>query len=59
MPAVLLDGTALARRVRADVAHRVADIGHVGLATVLVGDDPASQLYIASKHRAALSLIHI
>ena len=31
----------------------VAALGHVGLATVLVGDDPASHVYIAAKHKAA------
>ena len=30
-----------------DVAREVAELGHVGLATVLVGDDPASHVYIA------------
>jgi len=31
----------------------VAELGHVGLATILVGDDPASDVYITSKHRVA------
>ena len=48
-----MDGTALARRVRADVAEEVAELGGVGLATVLVGDDPASEIYIRLKHKAA------
>ncbi len=48
-----MDGKALAERLRAEVALEVADLGHVGLATVLVGDDPASHVYIAAKHRAA------
>jgi len=43
--------------VRANVADRVASLrqrgGGVGLATVLVGDDPGSQVYVRSKHRAA------
>jgi methylenetetrahydrofolate dehydrogenase (NADP+)/methenyltetrahydrofolate cyclohydrolase len=51
--ATLMDGKALAARVRADVAREVEDLGHVGLATVLVGDDPASHVYIAAKHKAA------
>ena len=29
-------------------------LGHVGLVTVLVGDDPASEIYIRLKHQAAL-----
>ena len=44
-----MDGKALAARIR-DV---VAELGHVGLATVLVGDDPASDVYFTHKHRAA------
>ena len=48
-----MDGKALAARVRADVARDVEDLGHVGLATVLVGDDPASHVYIGAKHKAA------
>ena len=48
-----MDGKALAARdVRAD-AREVEQLGHVGLATVLVGDDPASHVYISGKHKAA------
>ena len=50
-----MDGKALADRIRADVADEVAELGHVGLATVLVGDDPASDVYIRSKHKAAVA----
>ena len=31
----------------------MAEIGHIGLVTVLVGDDPASEVYIRLKHKAA------
>jgi methylenetetrahydrofolate dehydrogenase (NADP+)/methenyltetrahydrofolate cyclohydrolase len=48
-----MDGRALATRVRAEVAEDVRELGQIALATVLVGDDPASTLYIASKHKAA------
>ena len=48
-----MDGAALARRVRAEVGTEVAAWGRVRLATVLVGDDPASHLYIGRKHEAA------
>ncbi len=48
-----MDGKALAARIRADVGREVAELGHVGLATVLAGDDPASHVYIDAKHRAA------
>jgi methylenetetrahydrofolate dehydrogenase (NADP+)/methenyltetrahydrofolate cyclohydrolase len=48
-----MDGAALAARIRAEVAAEVAELGRLGLATVLVGDDPASQIYIGRKHEAA------
>ncbi len=48
-----MNGTELAARVRADVAREVAELGELGLATVLVGDDPASHVYIKGKHEAA------
>jgi len=48
-----MDGAALAAKIRAEVATEVAELGGLGLATVLVGDDPASQIYIGKKHEAA------
>jgi methylenetetrahydrofolate dehydrogenase (NADP+)/methenyltetrahydrofolate cyclohydrolase len=48
-----MDGAALAARIRAQVATEVAELGRLGLATVLVGDDPASHIYIGRKHEAA------
>ena len=51
--ATLLDGKALAERVRAEVKAEVERIGEIGLATVLVGDDSASEIYIRRKHEAA------
>jgi methylenetetrahydrofolate dehydrogenase (NADP+)/methenyltetrahydrofolate cyclohydrolase len=51
--ATIMDGKALAERVRGAVAEEVAAFGRVGLATVLVGDDPASDVYVRGKHRAA------
>ena len=58
MTATIIDGKAVAARVREAVAEGVeayaAEAGRPpALATVLVGDDPASQIYIANKHRAA------
>ncbi len=53
MTATILDGKALAARVREEVAGEVAELGELGLATVLVGDDPASDIYIRGKHKAA------
>jgi methylenetetrahydrofolate dehydrogenase (NADP+)/methenyltetrahydrofolate cyclohydrolase len=48
-----MDGRAVAAKVRAEVAHEVEQLGSLGLATILVGDDPASDVYIRLKHRAA------
>jgi methylenetetrahydrofolate dehydrogenase (NADP+)/methenyltetrahydrofolate cyclohydrolase len=48
-----MDGAALAGRVRDEVAKEVRELGEISLATVLVGDDPASHLYIGLKHDAA------
>jgi methylenetetrahydrofolate dehydrogenase (NADP+) / methenyltetrahydrofolate cyclohydrolase len=53
MAARLMDGAALAAKVRAEVKEEVAGLGDLGLATVLVGDDPVSQVYIRLKHKAA------
>jgi methylenetetrahydrofolate dehydrogenase (NADP+)/methenyltetrahydrofolate cyclohydrolase len=48
-----MDGKALAERARAEVAGEVAGLGRpVGLATVLVGEDPASAVYVRSKQKA-------
>ena len=56
MPAQLIDGNALSRQIRADVAQQAAALtlrGHQpGLAVVLVGDDPASQIYVRNKVKA-------
>jgi methylenetetrahydrofolate dehydrogenase (NADP+)/methenyltetrahydrofolate cyclohydrolase len=46
-------GKPIADRIRAEVADDVRSLGRVGLATVLVGDDPASEIYIRHKHAAA------
>ena len=54
--AQVIDGKAVAAAVRQEVRARVASLGHQqvypGLATVLVGDDPASQVYVRSKQKA-------
>jgi methylenetetrahydrofolate dehydrogenase (NADP+) / methenyltetrahydrofolate cyclohydrolase len=57
MTATMIDGTAVASRVRAEVAADVArlraETGDVpGLATILVGEDPASAIYVANKRTA-------
>jgi methylenetetrahydrofolate dehydrogenase (NADP+) / methenyltetrahydrofolate cyclohydrolase len=58
MAAQIIDGKAVAARVRAEVAtgvqEYVAEHGRApGLATVLVGDDPASAVYVGNKQKAS------
>jgi methylenetetrahydrofolate dehydrogenase (NADP+)/methenyltetrahydrofolate cyclohydrolase len=51
--ATRIDGKAHAATVRAQVAREVAELGRpIGLATVLVGDDPASAIYVRMKRAA-------
>ena len=54
--AARIDGTAIAREVRAEVARRAARLASAGqvpgLAVILVGDDPASQVYVRNKVKA-------
>ena len=54
MSATLIKGKPIAERIRAQVAEEVKELGHIGLVTVLVGDDPASDVYIRLKHKAAV-----
>jgi methylenetetrahydrofolate dehydrogenase (NADP+) / methenyltetrahydrofolate cyclohydrolase len=56
----LIDGTAVARRVREDVARGVQELLAAGgtapgLATVLIGDDPASEVYVRNKRRLCVA----
>jgi methylenetetrahydrofolate dehydrogenase (NADP+) / methenyltetrahydrofolate cyclohydrolase len=53
MAARLMDGAGLAERIRAQVADEVKELGEVGLTTILVGEDPASDVYIRRKQDAA------
>ena len=54
MTATIIDGKAVAAALRATVASRVAGLAfQPGLTVVLVGDDPASRVYVRSKDRAA------
>lgn len=54
MTARILDGKALAERMRADIAAKIATLPYrPGLAVVIVGDDPASAVYVRNKERAA------
>lgn len=56
MAAMILDGKALSESLRGQIASRVAALKAAGrrvpgLAVVLVGEDPASQVYVGAKHR--------
>ncbi len=54
MTAILLDGEAVAARIRAEVGERAAVLAargvYIGLGTILVGDDAPSARYVALKH---------
>jgi len=56
MPGQLIDGVALSREMRADVARRAAALTATGrkpgLAVILVGEDPASAVYVRNKVKA-------
>lgn len=60
MTARILSGKDVAAVVRDEVRHEVAELtslgSPVGLATVLVGDDPASRVYVSYKHKDAQSV---
>ena len=58
MPATIIDGREVAARVRAEVARDVTEIKErtgrsPGLATILVGEDPASAIYVTNKRKAS------
>jgi methylenetetrahydrofolate dehydrogenase (NADP+)/methenyltetrahydrofolate cyclohydrolase len=60
MSATIIDGTAMADRLRARIAEKAAELikSHgvtPGLAVVLVGEDPASKVYVSSKGKATLA----
>lgn len=56
MTAKILDGKAVAAQIRSEVAERVRALGErgitPGLAALLVGDDPASRIYVGAKRKA-------
>ncbi|MBI3228773.1 MAG: bifunctional methylenetetrahydrofolate dehydrogenase/methenyltetrahydrofolate cyclohydrolase FolD [Burkholderiales bacterium] len=58
MPAQLINGNALSQQLRADCAQRAAALTaqgmQPGLAVILVGEDPASQVYVRNKVKACL-----
>ena len=57
MTATIIDGKAIAAEVRSEVKADTAELVErgitPGLATVLVGDDPASHVYVRSKRKAS------
>lgn len=57
MPAELIDGRAVAKKIRAEAAERARKLAQrgvkPGLAVVMVGDDPASAVYTSAKAKAA------
>ena len=61
MGAVLIDGKAFAAKIRGQVADHVAKLKEEqgitpGLAVVLVGEDPASQVYVKNKHKSTIEV---
>lgn len=61
MPATIIDGKAFAAKVRGQVGEHVARLREEqgltpGLAVVLVGEDPASQVYVRNKHASTIEV---
>ncbi len=61
MTAQIISGTEIARQIREELKQEIAELKEKhnlvpGLATVLVGEDPASQVYVGQKEKASLAL---
>ncbi|DAC07633.1 MAG TPA: bifunctional methylenetetrahydrofolate dehydrogenase/methenyltetrahydrofolate cyclohydrolase FolD [Candidatus Poseidoniales archaeon] len=60
MPATIIDGKKIAREIEAELIGRITDLSKDGvvpcLAVVIVGDDPASHVYVGAKERACARL---
>ena len=61
MAAKIIDGKAFAGRLRARIADHVSDLKEThgivpGLAVVIVGEDPASQVYVSSKAKQTVEV---
>ena len=60
MTAVVLDGKEIAREIEEELRRRINDLSKNGvtpcLAVVIVGDDPASHVYVGAKERACARL---
>ncbi len=61
MPARIISGTEIAKQIREELKQEIAELKEKhnlvpGLATVLVGEDPASQVYVGAKEKTSLAL---
>jgi len=61
MPAQIISGTEIAKQIREELKQEIAELKErhnliPGLATVLVGEDPASQVYVGQKEKTSLAL---
>ena len=61
MPAQIISGTEIAKQIREELRQEIAELKEKhnlvpGLATVLVGEDPASQVYVGQKEKTSLAL---
>ncbi len=61
MPAQIISGTEIAKQIRGELTQEIAELKQKhnlvpGLATVLVGEDPASQVYVGQKEKTSLAL---
>ena len=60
MPATIMDGRVVAQKVRAKVKEQVEVLKRANvmpyLATILVGDNPASKTYLKNKHAACVEI---
>ncbi|UCC90388.1 MAG: bifunctional methylenetetrahydrofolate dehydrogenase/methenyltetrahydrofolate cyclohydrolase FolD [Dehalococcoidia bacterium] len=61
MPAQIISGTEVAKQIREELRQEIAELKQKhnltpGLATILVGEDPASQVYVGAKEKTSLAL---
>jgi methylenetetrahydrofolate dehydrogenase (NADP+)/methenyltetrahydrofolate cyclohydrolase len=61
MPAQIISGTEVAKQIREELKQEIAELKAKhnltpGLATILVGEDPASQVYVGAKEKTSLAL---
>jgi methylenetetrahydrofolate dehydrogenase (NADP+)/methenyltetrahydrofolate cyclohydrolase len=61
MPAQIISGTEISKQIREELKQEIAELKEKhnltpGLATILVGEDPASQVYVGQKEKTSLAL---